>query len=107
MGMMCNVGELETAVREDLPVVCVVFNDDGLGNERAYQKELYGGRLYAVDYGPVDFGALARSMGAWGEQVTKPGDLERTLRRAVESNRPAVVDVKIDKQTLAPVIFKA
>src|SRR5258708_36010676 len=43
MGMMCNIGELETAVRERIPVVCVVFNDCGLGNERAFQKELYGG----------------------------------------------------------------
>src|SRR5207249_5345314 len=39
MGMMCNIGELETAVRERIPVVCVVYNDRGLGNERAFQKE--------------------------------------------------------------------
>jgi thiamine pyrophosphate-dependent acetolactate synthase large subunit-like protein len=107
MGMMVNVGELETAVRERIPVVCVVFNDQGLGNERAYQKELYGGRLYAVDYGAVDFGATARAMGAWGEQVSRPADLEPALRRAVASNQPAVVDVQIDKNTLAEVLFKA
>ena len=107
MGMMCNVGELETAVRERIPVVCVVFNDQGLGNERAYQKELYGGRLYAVDYGAVDFGGIARAMGAWGEQVSRPADLEPALRRAVGSNQAAVVDVQIDKETLAEVLFKA
>jgi acetolactate synthase-1/2/3 large subunit len=107
MGMMCNVGEIETAVRERIPVVCVVFNDQGLGNERAYQKELYGGRLYAVDYGAVDFAAIARAMGAWGEQVSHPADLEPALRRAVASNQPAVVDVQIDKDTLAEVLFKA
>lgn len=107
MGMMCNIGELETAVREGIPVVCVVFNDQGLGNERAYQKELYGGRLYAVDYGAVDFGAIARAMGAWGEQVTHPADLEGALKRALASNQPAVVDVQIDQETLAPVLFKS
>jgi thiamine pyrophosphate-dependent acetolactate synthase large subunit-like protein len=105
MGMMCNIGELETAVRENIPVVSVVFNDQGLGNERAYQKELYGGRLYAVDYGAVDFAAISRGMGAWGEQVTHPGDLEGALKRALASNQPAVVDVTIDKETLAPVLF--
>ncbi len=104
--MMCNIGERETAVREKLPVVCVVFNDEGLGNERAYQKELYGGRFYAVDYGPVDFAGMARSMGAWGEQVSRPADLEGALKRAIASNQPAVVDVKIDRETLAPVVFK-
>ena len=107
MGMMCNVGELETAVREKIPVVCVIFNDEGLGNERAYQKELYGGRLYAVDYGAVDFGGIARAMGAWGERVSHPAELAPALRRALESNQPAVVDVQINKETLAEVLFKA
>jgi len=106
MGMMCNIGELETAVRERIPVVCVVYNDQGLGNERAYQQELYGGRLYAVDYQNPDFGALARVFGAYGEQVTHPADLEGALRRALDSNRPAVVDVIIDQETLAPVLYK-
>ena len=107
MGMMCNVGELETAVRETIPVVCVVFNDQGLGNERAWQKELYGGRTYAVDYQNPDFGALARVFGAHGEQVRQPGDLEGALRRALDSGKPAVVDVLIDQDTLAPVVHKA
>jgi thiamine pyrophosphate-dependent acetolactate synthase large subunit-like protein len=106
MGMMCNIGELETAVRENIPVVCVVFNDNGLANERAYQNELYGGRFFAVDYGHVDFAALARNFGAHGERVEEPGDLEPALRRALDSNRPAVVDVLIDRENLAPVVFK-
>jgi thiamine pyrophosphate-dependent acetolactate synthase large subunit-like protein len=107
MGMMCNVGELETAVREKIPVVCVVFNDRGLGNERAFQKELYGGRLFGVDYGDVDFGALARVLGAHGERVSDPALLLPAIRRALESGQPAVVDVVIDQNTLAPVVLKA
>jgi thiamine pyrophosphate-dependent acetolactate synthase large subunit-like protein len=106
MGAMCNIGELETAVREKIPVVCVVFNDQGLGNERAFQQEHYGGRLYAVDYQNPDFGALARVFGAHGEQVRKPGDLESALQRAFASGKPAVIDVLIDKKTLAPVVYK-
>jgi thiamine pyrophosphate-dependent acetolactate synthase large subunit-like protein len=103
MGMMCNIGELETAVRERIPVVCVVFNDQGLGNERAFQQLLYGGRLFGVDYQNPDFGALARVFGAHGEQVREPGDLEGALRRALDSGKPAVLDVHIDQETLAPV----
>ena len=106
MGAMCNLGELETAVREKIPVVQVVFNDQGLGNERAFQQEHYGGRLYAVDYKNPDFGALARVFGAHGEQVRKPGDLESALQRAFASGRPAVIDVMIDQKTLAPVVYK-
>ena len=106
MGAMCNIGELETAVREKIPVVHVIFNDQGLGNERAFQQEHYGGRLYAVDYRNPDFGALARVFGAHGEQVRKPGELEGALQRAFASGKPAVIDVLIDKKTLAPVVYK-
>jgi acetolactate synthase I/II/III large subunit len=106
MGMMCNIGEFETAVRENIPVVCVVFNDQGLGNERAFQRELYGNRLYAVDYQNPDFGALARVFGAYGEQVSHPADLEPAIRRALDSGKPALVDVAVDKNTLADVVHK-
>ena len=47
-----------------------------------------------------------RLFGAYGEQVTHPGDLEPALRRALDSGKPAVLDVLIDKETLAPVVFK-
>ena len=106
MGLMRNVGELETAVRERIPVVCVVYNDRGLGNERAFQKELYGGRLFGVDYGDVDFAALARVFGAHGERVEDPAEVEPAIKRALESGKPAVVDVVIDQDTLAAVVYK-
>ncbi|HEU4923017.1 MAG TPA: thiamine pyrophosphate-binding protein [Burkholderiales bacterium] len=106
MGMMCNLGELETAVREKIPVVCVVFNDQGLGNERAFQNELYGGRTFAVDYGDVDFAALARVLGAHGERVEHASELLPALKRALASGKPAVVDAVVDKNFHAPVVFK-
>jgi thiamine pyrophosphate-dependent acetolactate synthase large subunit-like protein len=107
MGMMCNIGELETAVRERIPMVCVVYNDCGLGNERAFQNELYGGRTFGVDYGDVDFAALARVLGAHGERVEDPAALAPALKRALASGQPAVVDVVVDKSFLAPVVYKA
>ena len=107
MGALCNIGEFETAMREEIPVVLLVFNDQGLGNERAFQQAHYGGRLFAVDYRNPDFAALARSFGAHGEQVKKPQDLKPGLERALASGKPALVEVQIDQNTLAPVIFKA
>lgn len=107
MGAMCNIGELETAVRENIPVVYVVFNDQGLGNERAFQNEHYGGRYFAVDYKNPDFGALAKVFGAHGEHVTRPQDLEAAIGRAFASGKPAVVDVMIDQNNLAPVVHRA
>lgn len=106
MGAMCNIGELETAMRENIPVVYVVFNDQGLGNERAFQNEHYGGRFFAVDYNNPDFGALAKVFGAHGEHVTRPEELEGAIQRAFASGKPAIVDVMIDQNTLAPVVYR-
>ncbi|MDW5377389.1 thiamine pyrophosphate-binding protein [Halomonas sp. HP20-15] len=107
MGFMCNIGELETAVREKIKLVAVVFNDQGLGNERAFQNAHYGGRHFAVDYRNPDFGELARVFGAHGETVTRPADLEAAMQRAFAAEGPAVVDVMIDQNHLAPVLFEA
>ena len=107
MGGLCNIAEFETAVRERIPVVLVVINDQGLGNERAFQQVHYGGRLFAVDYQNPDFSALARAFGAHGEQVRKPRELKSALQRAFDSGKPALVEVCIDQNTLAPVVFKA
>jgi thiamine pyrophosphate-dependent acetolactate synthase large subunit-like protein len=106
MGAMCNIGELETAVRENIAVVYVVFNDQGLGNERAFQNEHFGGRYFAVDYKNPDFGALAKVFGAHGEHVTRPQDLEGAIQRAFASGKPAVIDVMIDQNNLAPVVHR-
>ena len=106
MGAMCNIGELETAVRENIAVVYVVFNDQGLGNERAFQNEHFGGRYFAVDYKNPDFGALAKVFGAHGEHVTRPQDLEGAIQRAFASGKPAIIDVMIDQNNLAPVVHR-
>jgi acetolactate synthase I/II/III large subunit len=106
MGAMCNIGELETAVRENIAVVYVIFNDQGLGNERAFQNEHFGGRYFAVDYKNPDFGALAKVFGAHGEHVTRPGELEGAIQRAFASGKPAVIDVMIDQNMLAPVVHR-
>jgi acetolactate synthase-1/2/3 large subunit len=101
MGYLLNGAELETAVRENLPVVTIIFNDYGLGNIREYQDRKHEGRQIGVDYSPVDYAAAARAFGAYGERVERAEDVEPALKRAVESGRPAVLDVLVDKKELA------
>jgi acetolactate synthase-1/2/3 large subunit len=102
MGYLVNGGELETAVRENLPIVTIIFNDGGLGNIREYQARKYGGRHIGVDYAPVDYAAAARAFGAHGERVVKPEEVEPAIRRALESGKPAVLDMVVDPGELAP-----
>ena len=94
--------DLETAVREDLPVVNVISNNFAFGNTRDRQRTAHGGRYVGVFYENPDFAAYARLLGAHGERVTADADLRPALERALASGRPAVVDVIQDRQEGLP-----
>lgn len=85
--------DVETAVREDLPVVIVVMNNFSYGNTRDRQMNSHGGRYIGVFYKNPDFAAYARLLGAHGERVEKNSEFAPALRRALESGRTAIVDV--------------
>lgn len=94
--------DLETAVREDLPVVTVISNNFSFGNTRDRQRTAHGGRYVGVFYGNPDFAAYARLLGAHGERVETEAGLLPALERAMASGRPAVVDVIQDRHEGLP-----
>ena len=93
-GYMMTVSALSTAVQYQLPMICVVFNDNALGMVRHHQPE---GRRIASEFVETDNAAVARGMGAFGVQVRDSKDLPEALRQAQDSGMPAVVDVIIDR----------
>ena len=88
------MSDSQTAMRENIPVVLVVFNDQGLGNERAFQQAHYGGRLFAVDYRNPDFAALARAYGLSGEAVERTEDFAPAFEKAC-NELPALIMLDI------------
>lgn len=91
-----NAQEVETAVRENLPVVVIVFDDCSYGALRIFQKNLHEGRYIGSDYGPTDFVKLAEAYGAKGELIKQPEELKPALERALESDVCTVLQVNID-----------
>jgi len=85
--------DLETAVRERIPVVTVVANNSAYGNTRDRQRSAHGGRYFGVFYDNPDLAAFARLHGAHGERVTDAAELLPALHRALDSGLPAIVDV--------------
>lgn len=85
--------DLETAVREDIPVVVIVTNNFAYGNIRDRQRNDHGGRYIGVFYDNPDFAAFARLVGAHGERVERGDQLVPALDRAMAAGRPAVIDV--------------
>ena len=94
-GYMMTVNALSTAMQYDLPMTCVVFNDNALGMVLDHQPR---GQEIASEFYPTDNAAVARGLGAFGIHVEDSRDLPDALREAQASGRPAVVDVAIDRE---------
>jgi len=105
-GFMMNAGAVLTAVEYNLPVVWVVWNNHGYCAIRDQQMGYFGkGRELAVNFNDVngnlfsaDYAMMARSMGAAGYTVEKPADFAPQVEAAIASGRPAVLDVRIDRE---------
>jgi acetolactate synthase-1/2/3 large subunit len=94
-GFLMNSQELETAKRSGANVTVVVWRDDGYGLIDWKQRNEFG-RTFAVEFGNPDFVAYAESFGIAGFRPASAGDLYPTLRRALEVDGPALVEVPID-----------
>jgi acetolactate synthase-1/2/3 large subunit len=94
--------ELETAAREDLPVVVVVAVDAAWGMEKtAFVAQGYGAADWqhrGIDLTEVRYDDLAKSLGCHGERVERIEDLTPALERALAARRPAVVHVEVDRE---------
>ncbi len=94
-GFLMNAQELETACRLNLPVVTLIFRDDGYGLVQWKQLKRFQ-RETAVGFGNPDFVRFAESFGAKGYRVEKPSELIPILREAFNQSKPAVIDLPVD-----------
>ncbi len=94
-GFLMNSQELETAKRIGTNVTVVVWRDDGYGLIDWKQRNEFG-RPFGVEFGNPDFVAYAESFGIAGFRPTSAADLLPTLRRALDVDGPALVEVPID-----------
>ena len=96
--------ELDTAVRHDIPFIAIVGNDAKWNAEYQIQLREYGpARAHGCELLPSRYDLLAESLGAHGEHVSTGSELVPALRRALESGRPACVNVLIQPAP-APVV---
>ena len=102
--VLCLVGDgdfsqsmeaVETAVREKINVVAVIFNDSCYSSVKILQQRHYG-RNIGVDFSNPDFAKYAEVCGAKGFRVEKPGEIRPALEAALKANRPCLIDVIID-----------
>ncbi len=92
--------DLETAVREDIPILTIVLNNSSMGIYRpehfATAHELYGTKTTGGD-----FVKMAEALGAHSERVTQPDDVIAAVRRCagvVESGQAALLEIVTDAE---------
>jgi acetolactate synthase-1/2/3 large subunit len=91
-----TMGELETLVRERLPICIVIMNDIGYGNIRQEELVHYGDRVIGVDFVDADYAAIARGFGIASHRAESAEELATAMKAIFDSGDAGLVDARID-----------
>jgi acetolactate synthase-1/2/3 large subunit len=100
-GFLMSGQELETASRCGAEPLIVVFQNRLYGTIAMHQARSMG-RTAAVDIGPADLGAFARSLGATARTVGEPGELDDAVRELLAARGPRVLVARTASDVLTP-----
>ncbi|MFL2676813.1 MAG: acetolactate synthase large subunit [alpha proteobacterium MED-G10] len=95
-GFFMNVQDLETAVREKLNVVAVVWLDGEYGLIKWKQQIQFDGDHSDLKFDNPNFGTLAKSLNMWGTQINSAKDFLPALEEAFKQKGPAIIGVPVD-----------
>ena len=98
-----NIMEFDTAVRHNIPFVCVINNDCAWGMIKHGQEMTLGrDRLQCSDLGLRHYEKVVEALGGHGEFVTRDEEIIPALERALAANKPACVNVLTDPTVTSP-----
>ncbi len=93
-----NLNEIATAARYNIPIIQVVINNHVLGMVRQWQTLFYDKRYSnTILNDNVDFVKVADALGATGIRTTNLAEFEDALNKAIEMNKPVVIECMIDQ----------
>ena len=94
-GFLMAVAELQTSVKENLPITIVVLDDEEIGLIRVKQ-EIKQIERYGVGIGGIDWERLAEGFGANGIVVSTEAELQSAITASLASTQTNLIAVKID-----------
>ncbi|MBV7379972.1 thiamine pyrophosphate-binding protein [Maritimibacter dapengensis] len=100
--MLGNLGEFHSAVRADLDLIIVLFNDGSYGAEHIqFRDKQLDPAITLFDW--PEFLPLARALGGDGVTITTAADLDALSRKieARDRTRPFLIDVRLDPDHVA------
>ena len=100
--MLMNCSEINTAAKRGIAAVWIVLNDGRYNMCHQGMAALGMSGVTDACFPPVDFAKLGESMGAMGVRVHDEADLDAAIAQALAAGGPAVIDVLIDPDQVAP-----
>ncbi|MDO5847924.1 MAG: acetolactate synthase large subunit [Methanobrevibacter sp.] len=101
--MVCQ--ELATIREYDTPVIVTLLENQTLGMVYQWQNLLYNERYCQTTLNKSpDFVKLAESFGINAERITKPGETEVAVKKAIKDNEPILLDIVINKDECLPMV---
>ncbi|WAC91259.1 acetolactate synthase large subunit [Mycobacterium sp. Aquia_213] len=92
---LMNSQEIETAVREKIPLVVLIWEDGGYGLIE-WKMDLELGAHYYVKFGNPDIVQYAESFGAKGYRINSADELLPTLRAALDEDGVSLICCPVD-----------
>ncbi|ADI26475.1 thiamine pyrophosphate-binding protein [Geobacillus zalihae] len=95
-----NPAVLATAAEENIAVVWVIMNNYAFGTIAGLEKAHFGtthGTVFQKDGKPYspDYAAIARAYGVEGVKIRSAEEFKPALERAIQANKPFVIDVEM------------
>jgi acetolactate synthase-1/2/3 large subunit len=95
-GFLMTGQEIATAFHHGVAPIVLVFNNQMYGTIRMHQERAYPGRVSGTGLTNPDFAKFADAFGGHGEVVSDTADFAPAFRRAVESGKPAVIELRMN-----------
>ena len=92
-GFMYQAAEMATAVKYQLNLVNIVFNNHSYGNVQRAQQEEFGGNVIGSGLCNPDFVRFAESFGAPGFRVETTEQLRKALQAAFKETGPVLIEM--------------
>jgi acetolactate synthase I/II/III large subunit len=100
-GFLMTMGELETAAREDIPLVIVLMNDCAYGAE-LHLLRLHDLPVTTAAFPDVDFAPIAEGFGFQAATIRSLADLHAAAPLLVKPEGPVLLDCKLNAAVMAP-----
>lgn len=95
-GFMMTGQEIATAFHHGVAPIVLVFNNQMYGTIRMHQEKAYPWRVSGTALTNPDFARYIEAFGGHGEVVSETGAFAPAFRRAVDSGKPALIELRVN-----------